>query len=320
MSGGLLGFQRHRRSARDLVLSSLVSCSLVLLSQAALAAVPRILPSFSLLALLPVSALVLLGTLALGRFCRRLLGVRASAPALVVFNILFLWGVYIAFIRRVIPSLLDALINAECALLLAGLYRILYGDPGIVGNDFTYSEGVHQNVFSEVGFEAQSFPLFSRVRYCNSCKASVRGFDHHCPAFGNCIGYKNHRLFMLLIIGFVIAEASYTMCSTKYVVMTLSTQESGFESNLSGNLVISTTLFSVLQVLWQVAFLIWHMYCICLNIKTDEWTIQINWKKYPEFHIVIQPQPGHPISEMRFMNPYNKGIIGNIIEFLKSKE
>ncbi|KAH7678054.1 palmitoyltransferase protein [Dioscorea alata] len=314
--GGLLGFQRHRRSARDLVLSSLVSCSLVLLSQSALAAVPRILPSFSLLALLPVSALVLLGTLVLGRFCRRLLGVRASAPALVVFNLLFLWGVYIAFIRRVIPSLLDAFINAECALLLAGLYRILSGDPGIVGNDFTHSEGVHQNVFSEVGFEEQSFPVFSRVRYCNSCKASVRGFDHHCPAFGNCIGHKNHRLFMLLVIGFVIAEASYTMCSTKYVAMTLSTQESGFESNLSGNLVISTMLFSVLQVLWQVVFLMWHMYCICLNIKTDEW---INWKKYPEFHIVIQPQ-GHLISEMRFTNPYNKGIIGNIKEFLKSKE
>lgn len=36
----------------------------------------------------------------------------------------------------------------------------------------------------------QSFPVFSRVRYCNSCKASVRGFDHHCPAFGNCIGFK----------------------------------------------------------------------------------------------------------------------------------
>ena len=30
-----------------------------------------------------------------------------------------------------------------------------------------------------------------RVRYCKSCKAYVKGFDHHCPAFGNCIGNYN---------------------------------------------------------------------------------------------------------------------------------
>lgn len=32
-----------------------------------------------------------------------------------------------------------------------------------------------------------AIPL-QRVRYCGHCKAYVKGFDHHCPAFGNCIG------------------------------------------------------------------------------------------------------------------------------------
>lgn len=27
-----------------------------------------------------------------------------------------------------------------------------------------------------------------RARYCSHCKNYVIGFDHHCPAFGNCIG------------------------------------------------------------------------------------------------------------------------------------
>jgi hypothetical protein len=30
--------------------------------------------------------------------------------------------------------------------------------------------------------------FYHRVRYCKSCKAYIKGFDHHCPAFGNCIG------------------------------------------------------------------------------------------------------------------------------------
>jgi len=59
--------------------------------------------------------------------------------------------------------------------------------------------------------------MLSRVRQCNWCKANVRGYDHHCPAFGTCIGQKNHRLFMALLTGFVVAESTYTMCSTKYI-------------------------------------------------------------------------------------------------------
>ena len=89
--------------------------------------------------------------------------------------------------------------------------------------------------------------MLSRVRQCNWCKANVRGYDHHCPVFGTCIGIifhvplvntvaflvawllsirivilsmyfagqKNHRLFMALLTGFVVAESTYTMCSTK---------------------------------------------------------------------------------------------------------
>ncbi|AQL07661.1 DHHC zinc finger domain containing protein [Zea mays] len=58
-------------------------------------------------------------------------------------------------------------------------------------------------------------PMLSRVRQCTWCKANIRGYDHHCPAFGTCIGQKNHRLFMALLTGFVVAESTYTMCSTK---------------------------------------------------------------------------------------------------------
>lgn len=34
----------------------------------------------------------------------------------------------------------------------------------------------------------QDFTRQRRVKYCRHCKNYVMGFDHHCPAFGNCIG------------------------------------------------------------------------------------------------------------------------------------
>lgn len=118
----------------------MVSCMLVLLTQFAIFLVPRFLSASSFLIQLPLSgipslyykssmyiyslfegftsegfsffyviflitALLLLVVSGLGRWCRRLLGVHASAPALVFFSILFLWCVYVVVIRKGPPAL-----------------------------------------------------------------------------------------------------------------------------------------------------------------------------------------------------------------------
>lgn len=48
---------------------------------------------------------VFFATIVCARWLRRLAGVHASPPAFVLFNILFLWGVYIFVIRQGNPSL-----------------------------------------------------------------------------------------------------------------------------------------------------------------------------------------------------------------------
>ncbi|KAL6532610.1 hypothetical protein OROHE_014032 [Orobanche hederae] len=98
-------------------------------------------------------------------------------------------------------------------------------------------------------------------------------------------------------------------------------------------LVSSTMLFCLVQVLWQVVFITWHVYCACFNIKTDEWVLydksrhvilmddilQINWKKYPEFQIKVESRAGGRETGTRFMNPYDRGILRNMKEFLTAK-
>lgn len=39
-----------------------------------------------------------------------------------------------------------------------------------------------------------------RTHHCSTCKRCVLVMDHHCPWLNNCVGFKNRKTFMLLII------------------------------------------------------------------------------------------------------------------------
>ena len=39
-----------------------------------------------------------------------------------------------------------------------------------------------------------------RTHHCSTCKRCVLVMDHHCPWLSNCVGFKNRKTFMLLII------------------------------------------------------------------------------------------------------------------------
>ncbi|CAL5424390.1 unnamed protein product [Camellia sinensis] len=244
-----IGNQKQRRVASSnsigRCLISFVSSSLTQLS---LFLLPSFFPSFSLLSL---SAVALLGVTGVGRCCKRLVGVEASAPAFVFFDIIFIWGVYIGMVRQG-PSLFSFFM----------LYPDNRTDPGYVTNESSHH---NQLVESSVSvFEAHSEELVPSTRdipyefvaeevsqICRHCKAYVKGFNHHCPAFGNCIGQKNRVLFIILLVGFVFTEASYVACSS--------------QTSLSRNLAICTMLFSLLQVLWNMLVNVYRG-CSCHGI------------------------------------------------------
>ncbi|XP_063950278.1 palmitoyltransferase AKR1 isoform X7 [Daucus carota subsp. sativus] len=303
-------FKKMKMVAEKLItIESTVSSVSVLFIHSALFLVAHFLPSFPLLTLLSISAGVMLLVVGLGRACKKLLGVRGSAPAFVVINILYVWIVYLIVIRPGVSYKLDIVFNSELVILLLGLCRILSSDPGYVAYGYSNPEKLVADPLLDVETPLQESELAScetykgcasnekngqestllqRIRFCRMCKVYVKGFDHHCPAFGNCIVAK-----------------SYT--ADKDV------EKPSYSSTLAG----STMLFSLLQVLWQIVFLMWHLYCVCFNITTDEW---INWKRYPEFQLVVQLQLGQPASRTVFTNPYNHGILQNLKHFLKAKE
>ncbi|GMI97096.1 hypothetical protein HRI_003378900 [Hibiscus trionum] len=293
-----------------------ISCISVLLTQFALVLVPLFFSSSPLFIQLTLSALILLIVLGSGGWCRRVLGFRASAPAFVFFTVLFVWGVYVAIVRKAISSVMDVVFNGEMIMLIIGLCRIMLKDPGFVAHESFCSDELDENLGFGVQTHNESCRLQMRVRYCKSCKTYIQGFDHHCAAFGNCIGQKNYVFFIVLLVGFITTEISYVVCSSQYASKFQVLKEIRMETGSNLVMAGSTLLFCVLQVLWQGLFLIWHVYCICFNIRTEEW---VNWKKYPEFQLNASSLPGENSHEMRFKNPYNKGILRNVKEFLTLK-
>ncbi|XP_075506210.1 uncharacterized protein LOC142543083 isoform X6 [Primulina tabacum] len=265
---------------KSLITSGLVSIISVFVTQLTLFLLPQFLPTLSLLTLLPLS---------------------------------------------VISPVMDIVFNIEIVTVVIGLLGIMSVDPGFVKDQSCCLNTVVKSYPNEVeedggqgSLTEESFTALRRVRYCRHCDNYIMGFDHHCPAFGNCIGKKNHFLFIVLLVGILASEASYFACASKYTAKSLTSTEVGREQSTAyRNLVLGTMLFSLIQVVWQVVFIAWHVYCACFNIKTDEW---INWEKYPEFHVEVIPSSGVTQTVIQFKNPYDKGIVNNLKDFIAAKE
>ncbi|XP_015333770.1 palmitoyltransferase ZDHHC19-like [Marmota marmota marmota] len=94
-----------------------------------------------------------------------------------------------------------------CLLMFYSLISMYISDPGIL-----HGGSVEQDL--EAPYMAQvnnkSFPMpwctkcnlhhLPRNFHCESCKICVEEFDHHCRWINNCVGHRNIRLYLLLLL------------------------------------------------------------------------------------------------------------------------
>lgn len=106
-----------------------------------------------------------------------------------------------------------------------------------------------------------------RTHHCRICRACVLKMDHHCPWIANCVGWKNHKFFMLFI--FYSAVLSIFLAATMFesVLKVLAQPVASFE-HLFLLLFGETLDFFVGLVV--TGFLLFHLYLIFSGMTTIE--------------------------------------------------
>lgn len=136
-----------------------------------------------------------------------------------------------------------------------------------------------------------------RARHCKSCNRCVRRYDHHCPWIENCVGEKNHRVFMLyLVVQLVVLLWAFPLAW------------SGFHSEATWSEWLRVNIFLLLAfILISIVTVV-----VCLLIVCQLYLISCNYTTW-EF------MSSYRISYLKQCdldsNPFDRGIVQNLWNF-----
>ncbi|KAH9617264.1 hypothetical protein KSS87_006890 [Heliosperma pusillum] len=317
----------NRSKISEIIFRCTISSILGIFTQLALLSIPHFFGAFSLLFQMISSVAVLLIAVTFGQLVRRFFGVRASAPAFVVFHMIFIWIVYVIVVREAVSLLVNILFNGIFAFLLNGYFRMLFSDPGSVrcdlpstvevlvagdsaplkeppppeaGHCLENSTEEHDRLQFSEKFgrrEGDARANTSTTGILNLKGTKLRAWCHgptsldnlkqaasrappvNSPVVGGSgfpswlnleplVGQKNHALFMVLLVGFILTEILYALIAYQWIRNEI---HQANNTEIAKCLAVSTMMFSWVQVLWQLPFFLWHVYCVSFNIKSNEW-------------------------------------------------
>mmetsp|Transcript_58768 Transcript_58768/g.128804 ORF Transcript_58768/g.128804 Transcript_58768/m.128804 type:complete len:278 (+) Transcript_58768:133-966(+) len=163
-----------------------------------------------------------------------------------------------------------------CLLMLVISYSMaLVTDPGRVPNTPAWSFGdatpaVQTGETKRTG-ERRSCKWCERYKpdrchHCRVCRTCVLRMDHHCPWIYNCVGFRNHKYFFLLLI--------YTVATLQWMTWTMwPTLSKNIESEVPFQSLFLTLFGTTLggsMALLTTAFLCFHIYLMCGAMTTIE--------------------------------------------------
>ena len=150
-----------------------------------------------------------------------------------------------------------------------------------------------------------------RTKHCSSCDKCVEDFDHHCAWINNCVAKGNHRLFVgMLILNSVAvcASLSSSYCSMKGDDLIWPI----FQSIALDPLLFIAFMVAALLMPFSLIMTFSQLRIIALNLNTNE---MVNAHKYAHFWQPSVAQEPNDEIVMRFVNPFDKGIIRNCFDF-----
>ena len=169
-------------------------------------------------------------------------------------------------------------------------FRAISLDPGTCPKPASDAElkSIIEDLASEGRLNGQTFciqcmarkPL--RSKHCRVCDKCVARHDHHCPWVWNCIGYKNHRQFLLFVTTLVMGIVTFDYLTFAYFsAVPIPSDRSTISPScvLPDNLcvitsydtfLVSVAAWSTLQLSWTLVLLASQFWQVARQMTTLE--------------------------------------------------
>ena len=117
--------------------------------------------------------------------------------------------------------------------------------------------------------------LFVRLGWYCRC---VLKMDHHCPWIANCVGYHNHRYFVLYLM-YLWIGTGYGMLIGFYPFLNASDMSMPYQGYLSREVIIFTYLLTMGVFVAIFILFSWQVFLVLSNQTTPEFYVNklIQW-------------------------------------------
>ncbi|CAD5215892.1 unnamed protein product [Bursaphelenchus okinawaensis] len=190
--------------------------------------------------------------------------------------------------------------------------KSVFSDPGIVKSTDAEKmkatkEAIEENLLGQHFCVTCLMKKLPRSKHCRMCEHCILRFDHHCPWIGNCVGGKNHRLFVAMLFVTFIGSAIVTLSCIFYMRSECSELE--FHQVIGCEpAVLMTATIGVLSTGVVFSLLAIQIYQIASGFTTNE---RLNAQRYGYM----------TVKEDNIVNksPYDNGFTENFRIFLMAK-